>query len=137
MTGPVWYSPVMPRNEVIEFKVTAEEKERIRSQAKHLRVPVGEFVRSCALREHLGSPVPYETEREKTNKAKVRKAVENEEPYEVRVEPSSLEEADKRIEDDLAAKDAFLAKRIPELKSRMSSRNAEAQARREWEERNG
>lgn len=125
----------MPRNEVIEFKVTAEEKERIRSQAKHLRVPVGEFVRSCALREHLGSPVPYEPEYEKANKAKVRKAVESEESYEVKIEPGTLEQADKRIEDDLAAKDAFLTERIVKHKLRMSTRAAETLAKKEWDKR--
>lgn len=122
----------MPRNEVIEFKVTAEEKESIRSQAAHLKVPVSEFVRSCALREHLGSPVPYETEHDQANKAKVRQAVENEESYEVEAQAGTA--VPFYLEKDETDEASWLTRRQRELRMRMSARSAAVVAIREWKE---
>jgi len=80
------------RTEIVEFKVDAEEKQRLRAFAQERGEPLGTYVRKAALSfpEYGKTPISYETQHERENKAKVRKAVENEESYEVKVEAGTI-----------------------------------------------
>lgn len=123
----------MARTEIVEFKVDADEKARLKGYACDRGEPLGTYVRKAALSfpEYGKAPVPYETEQDKANKAKVRKAIENKESYEVKVEPGSVREdyAEKAVRVD------WIDSRTKQLKGRMSTRNAEAQAKKEWDAR--
>lgn len=46
----------MSRETTIQVRVSRAEKAKIKAQADHLGVPTSDFVRSCALREHLEGP---------------------------------------------------------------------------------
>lgn len=121
----------MPRNEVIEFKVTAEEKESIRSQAAHLKVPVSVFVRSCALREHL------KREERTAALAKAKEGVEND-PANLNATLDEKGSVVKQETEDLSEgtfdEEDWISRRANQLKARMSSRAARRQAEIEWEE---
>lgn len=133
----------MGRNVLIQVKVSPEEKRTIQKLAERHAVYPSQLLRAIGLRSQLGDDqlqAILEEDRairmsHAVGEAKAGKPVE-EFPVE---SPGTIDETmaaeRKRIEDDLAAKDIFLCKRILELKVRMSSRNAEAQARREWDER--
>lgn len=99
----------MPRTLLIQVKVDEAEKAQIAEVAERAGMAPSAYLRHIGLSEHrLQNKPDFDKDR--------------------------LAKSDKRIEDDLAAKDAFLSKRVPELKTRMSSRRAEAQARKEWDE---
>lgn len=102
----------MPRNEVIEFKVTAEEKESIRSQAKHLGVAVGAFARAAALREHL-DVVPKLPAQET---------------------PAQEPETDDELGEGTYDEEDWVKRRALQLTARMGSRKARIEAQKEWEE---
>lgn len=94
----------MKRNEVIQFRVSAEEKVEITSAAKRAGMDTSDFIRRAALEpEEVWSqrvdenPVPFETSQDRENKAKVRQAVAAGESYEVKIEPSSGAKVDDRL----------------------------------------
>lgn len=64
----------MARTEIVEFKVDADEKARLKGYACDRGEPLGAYVRKAALSfpEYGKTPLAYETQRDKENKAKVR-----------------------------------------------------------------
>lgn len=124
----------MPRETSIQVRVSFEEKERIEQQAAHLGIPASVFMRAAALREHLDSGA----QRESLDTA--RKAIEKD-PSNLNV---TLEEKGSVVKDEAPAADPgvlltddraeWLRKREIQLKARMSTRAAQIQARKEWDE---
>jgi hypothetical protein len=84
----------MPRDKLIQVKVSEEEKETIREKATRMGVQPSQYLRAVGLQFQFGGEdapgPPFEAPHDKRFKAEVRDAVENEEPYEVRVEPGSV-----------------------------------------------
>lgn len=127
----------MPRNEVIEFKVTAEEKKEIKAKADRGAISVSELARAALLNFFPEAPVRYETPTDMANKAKVREAVENEEPYEVKVEPSTLLSDRTKTAMQDAERDSWIAStaRILMMEKGLSKVAATMQASKEWDAR--
>lgn len=123
----------MSRGTTIQVRVSHEEKARIIKNAEDFGLSPSNYLRSQALFTRPETPVRYETEQDRTNKAKVRKAVENEEPYEVKIEleapvPSTTDSEEDERQD-------WIRKREIQLQGRMSSRAAQLQARQDWDKR--
>lgn len=148
----------MSRETTIQVRVSHEEKAQIVKNAEDFGVSPSDYLRSQALFARPDTPIPYETQQDKKNKVKVRKAVENEEPYEVKIEPGTdLVKERELIEDDPSSLNAtldekgqvvksttdsgederqgWIRKREIQLQGRMSTRAAQLQARQDWNER--
>jgi hypothetical protein len=113
----------MSRETTIQVRVSHEEKARIVENAEDFGVSPSDYLRSQALFARPDAPVRYETEHDRENKAKVREAVENEEPYEVKIEPGTSR----------PDHETWVKQETIRLKARMSTRRAEAEAEKNWE----
>jgi len=122
----------MPRETAVTIRMSFEEKETLKAIAKAEGLPLSEFLRDVALGTHTEKPpVPFETQHDSENKAKARQAVENEEPYEVKIEPGTVvAEKDQGIE-----REPWIAStaRILMMEKGLSKVAATIQATKEWE----
>lgn len=126
----------MPRDRLIQVKVSEDEKQVLREKAARMGVQPSQYLRAVGLQFEFGeksTPVPYETQHDRENKAKVRQVVEDEEPYEVKIEPAVEDEMREKVR--INQERTWIDRRATQLKARMSTRNAEAQAQKEWDER--
>lgn len=118
----------------IGFRVTPDVKKQLEAEAEKEMRPLSHLIRDRVLRPAEDAPVPYESEHDKANKAKIRKAVENEEPYEVKIEPgTSVPSTTDSGENE---RQNWIRKRELQLQGRMSTRAAQLQARQDWDRRN-
>lgn len=119
----------MSRETTIQVRVSHEEKARIVKNAEDFGVSPSDYLRSQALFARPDAPVRCETAQDKANKAKVRKAVENEESYEVKIEPGTTQSDREPWIEGTA--------RILMMEKGLSKVAATIQATKEWEAANG
>jgi hypothetical protein len=122
----------MPRTEQIQIKFSLEEKQQIQSRATEHGVYPSQLVRAVVLhasltKDELGKLI------EKDQLVRMEHAVgEAREEKPVKEFPVEAPEDEIRLPDINRAN--WIPKRTRELRGRMSSRNAEAQARMEWDD---
>lgn len=121
----------MAREEQMRVRLSAEEKTRVADRAAAAAMKPATFMRDLALYGGMEvEGIPYETPQETLDKAKVRQAVENEESYEVRVEPGT--DVPKATADELRAKAKALVVskglRYPVAYAQVVAEEAEAHA---------
>jgi hypothetical protein len=109
----------------IGFRVTPDVKERLEAEAEKEMRPLSHLIRDRVLKPVEDAPIPHEPPHEKAFKAKVREAVENEEPYEVKIEPGTSRP-------DHETYETWVKQETIRLKARMSTRRAEAEAEKNW-----
>lgn len=116
----------------IGFRVTPDVKERLEAEAEKEMRPLSHLIRDRVLKPAEDAPIPHETQHDKANKAKVRKAVENGESYEVKIEPVKSYEQIQQPESFKASDEAALRAKAMELvrTKGLSFRAAIAEVRR-------
>lgn len=125
---------------VLQVRVRQEEKEALEADAEEANIKLSVVLRARILQDPalLQPPVPAETTQDKANKAKVREAVESEEPYGVKIEPSTLQPDRAKTAMQDAERDSWIAStaRILMMEKGLSKVAATMQATKEWEASN-
>ncbi len=140
----------MSRETTIQVRVSHEEKARIKKNAEDFGLSPSDYLRSQGLYSRPDAPVPYETQQDKANKAKVRKAVEND-PSNLNVtlddqgalvakevgKPMAYESPPEEVEVPIS-RDMWIAStaRILMMEKGLSKVAATMQATKEWEATN-